>query len=311
MEKVRAFLNQKVAGVPVTYILLVLAIVAVVVAVRMPKTTDVTTEEELPPGPTDAPDVSNPVFGATPVISQPSTGLGVSGDGSQPDSNELWGRRSVEWLMAGGAKYGDANEAISRFLNEEPMTPDDVKLRDKAISHFGIPPEGMPRTVLFEVATDTTGIDSPPGTEFPAPEPAPVPSTPEPPTPTPLPTPPPAPVPAPAPASTQGVPPLMHVVRGNGDNQPYELARLYYGRNDEGATLLIASANDTKPGPQWDVGTHIRVPRYQEPSYFVATATIKSATEIAAKNGTTAAAIKILNPQRNFPVDKGTRVRVG
>jgi hypothetical protein len=181
------------------------------------------------------------------------------------DTNELWGRRAVEWLTANGFTLSMASTAVTKYLSGEPLSYQEGQARDKAVGHFGLPPEGL-------IPTSTSAAPTPP-------------------------------------ASKQGTPPCNHTVRGARDNQPAELARVYYGIANADAINLIESKNPTLTKP-YRVGTVVRIPVYRDPKYYVATSACRTLYEIARKNGTTAAAVKELNPGKTFPVKVGTRVRV-
>lgn len=111
------------------------------------------------------------------------------------------------------------------------------------------------------------------------------------------------------PASSQGQPPLRHMVKGVSDDSFGELANLYYHMNSRDAVNLIESANPGLSGP-FAPGTGIKVPEYRNPKYYRATNHVKSVYEIARKNGTTPQKLYELNDQLKFPVKSGTRVRV-
>jgi hypothetical protein len=103
---------------------------------------------------------------------------------------------------------------------------------------------------------------------------------------------------------------LTHIVKGQSDDTIAEVAQLYFGSRD-GAVNLVGSYNS-----QWkhyqavNPGSSMVVPAYVTPSYYTATSATNGAGEIARKNGTTADRVRNLNPDKNFPVSTGTRVRV-
>lgn len=261
--------SKKVAGIPVIYIVLVLAAAALYGAIRMPKREDAPEEqaEELDyasePGGDIEGAVQQPVFIANPAVA-------VSG---VPDTNELWGRRAVEWLIGSGASVSAASTAITKYLEGETLSYDEGVLRDKAVKNFGIPPEGI-------IATST------------APKPA---------TPT--------PGGYKGPGSRQGVPPTTHTVTGKSDDQWLELTRLYYNRTGEPAIRLLIAANPNlkKPFPK---GTRVHIPAFHEPVYYRTTSATRTLHAIAQKNGTTPVKVRLLNPGFAWPARIGARVRV-
>lgn len=111
------------------------------------------------------------------------------------------------------------------------------------------------------------------------------------------------------PASSQGVPPLTHKVRGKSDDQPAELARLYYGMATPDTIRLIKAANATVAVP-YRPGQSVQIPKYRAPKYFKATKRVRTLPDIAAHNGITPGQVQTLNPGMKFPVKEGTRVRV-
>ncbi len=112
-----------------------------------------------------------------------------------------------------------------------------------------------------------------------------------------------------APPIKQGNPPTRHTVKGNQDNNPLELTRLYYNRTDDETRRYLVANNPELETP-YKTGDKVKIPVYKAPKYYTATASIDTAAEIAQKNGTSAAMVKALNPGMQFPVEAGTRVRV-
>lgn len=272
----KALLSKKVAGVPVVWVLAVVAGIALYGALRLKRSPDPVEE------PTDAaatdetggdlPDTSQPVFHATPVIMQPS---GVSSVASVPqdDTNELWASRAVQWLIAQGESYDVASSAITKFLGGETLSIEEGKARDRAIKQFGIPPEGLiAGSVTKPVSTAPAGYKGP--------------------------------------ATKQGVPPLTHTVKGTSDDSAAELARLYYGLDNADMIALIKQANTSVGKWPVPVGTAIRVPKSHRPKYYRATSAVNTLYRIARKNGTEPDRVAALNPGMNFPVKPGTRVRI-
>lgn len=277
---IKAFLSKKVAGVPVSLIALLFAGGLLYMAIRMrpapePDATDL---EDTPGG--DLPDVSNPVFSATPVIYQPS-GIPSVSSTPQEDSNELWKRRAIEWLVGNGESVNDASISIQKYLNGEILNAKQGAIRDKAVHEWGLPPEDLDagRTKPPKNPGDYSG-----------------------------------------PPTAQGKAPTWHTVKGTTDNQPQELARLYYGTSSRDATLRIKSTNPSlrrgqpggKKGHQWvyPIGTKVWIPEHYAPKRYRATSRTRGLYAIARKNGINAARVRAMNPGMKFPVKVGTRVRV-
>lgn len=234
--------KTKVAGIPVIYILLIVAAIALFMALRMKRSTsDEPATEDAVTDEVALPTYENPVFEAN----NPQGGT----------------------VTTGGVEGGEGDA--------------------------GVPEEAESTTSASPV---TAGGES---------------------TPFPEPTPTPSPTPAPGPAPTykphkQGTPGNWHTVEGGQDNGPGDLALLYFGQNNADVVNKIRAQNiERGPGP-WAVGTKLWIPPNNPPRYFKATASVRSAPDIAAKNGVKGGgpAVKALNPSRNFPVAIGTQVRV-
>lgn len=275
---INSLFSKKVAGIPVVWLVLLVAVVALYAAIKIkPNTGDdpEMTGDEAPEFDGDI-DTSQPVFSATPTIIQPSgvvTGGSVSAV-SQPDTDELWKRRAVSWLAGNGYTLDIATSAITKYLAEEPLTALEARAKDAAVVQFGLPPETIPA-----------------GGSIPSPPPAPTPSK---------------------PASSQGVPPLWHTVMGTSDDSFSELAKLYYGiaGNGTGYINLIAGRNTSLPRTGIAKGTRVRVPSATEPRYYTVTAAKRSLVAIASANSLSAAKLKALNPSVVWPAKVGSRVRV-
>lgn len=141
---------RKVFGIPILYIALAIAAIAVFAAFKMRSTPDDTEEDALEDAEDesldfagDLPTTGQPVFLATPsnyAISSETGGEAVVED------NSTWSRKAVDWLIREGANPQQASNAIDKYLSGEPLSQAEGVLRDKAIREFGIPPEGLIRT---------------------------------------------------------------------------------------------------------------------------------------------------------------------
>jgi hypothetical protein len=287
---IKSLTSKKISGIPVIYIILVVVAIALFGAIKLKpsKPADAAGDTAEPDTAGDLPDTSQPVFGATPTITQPTGTTGATVTSTpMADTDTLWSRRAIDYLRQNGYTLEIATSAITKYVNGQPLTTVETGARDKAVQQFGLPPETIP---------DTSTIP-----DTPTPDPVPTP-----PDPTDLPT-------TPnynGPASKQGVPPLTHTVKGTSDDTIGEIATLYFGSKD-GIVNLVGSYN-----PQWGhyqglpPGTGVVVPAYVEPKYYVATSATYTAAAIAQKNGTTRDRVIHLNPDKNFPVKPGVRVRV-
>jgi len=134
--------SRKVAGVPIVWVAAIVMVALLYGAIRMKPAADVSgdpeesTEDESGDFNTD-----QPVFAATPVIMQPS-GPSVASTPME-DTNELWGRRAIEWLTANGFSLTMATTAVAKYLDGSALTFEEGRARDKAVAHFGLPPEGI------------------------------------------------------------------------------------------------------------------------------------------------------------------------
>jgi len=154
VEKFTALMRRKVFGIPVLYIALAVAAIALYAAIRYKPATDETPTDAQATDSSAGEDVSGdysgvtqqPVFEATPSV--------VVGGSAVQDTNELWGRRAVEWLTGGGATLSLATSAITKYLNGDQLSQAEGILRDKAVHQFGIPPEGL-------IPTSTAGYTGP------------------------------------------------------------------------------------------------------------------------------------------------------
>jgi phage tail protein X len=275
----KSLTDKKVAGIPVIYLILGVTVIALYGAIKIkPAPAPADTADTGTDGTAgDLPDTSQPVFSATPTITQPS-GVATSVSAvSGPDTDDLWKRRAIDYLRQNGYTLDVATAAINKYLDGQALSVTEAGARDKAVGVFGLPPEGIPDTSTTPNPTTTT-----------------LPTTPN----------------YNGPATRQGSPPTTHIVRGKSDDTYDELARLYYGRSTPAENLLIRSYNPTHTGGPFPVGTRITVPRFVQPKWYNATSATHTAVAIARKNGTTAQRIRDLNLRKDFPVKPGTRVRV-
>jgi len=136
--KWQELLSKKVAGIPVIWVVLVVAVVGLYAAIRLPRVEEPADEQDIPAG--DSGDDGQPIFRAR---EDSSTGLD-SDSGTLEPTNAQWGRRAIEWLVANGATVSLASLAISKYLNSETLSQAEGALRDKAVKQFGLPPEDIP-----------------------------------------------------------------------------------------------------------------------------------------------------------------------
>lgn len=308
-SKIKGILSKKVAGVPVALLAVLFAGGLLFMAVRMRSTNESSTS--LPDDTTDGGDLAGdvdpgdqPTFTARAATPVSVTGTSVTGV-ANADTNSLWAKRVSTWLQTQGYSYDQVQGMLSRFLSGESLTTEQDAIRTRAINQFGEPPEDVTYAPIDDTTddTDTPDPNQPNVPDPPVTNPPPPGTTPEPPVTN--------PPPYTGPASAQGTPPCHHKVRGTSDDTEGELALLYYGSNGGTGKTQIRQAN---PGLDWTknlpVGTSVKIPKLVDPKYFTATTNVRTSGAIAAKNGTDARTIQDLNPNMNFPVAAGTRVRV-
>lgn len=292
MGNLSALMQKKVAGIPVVYIIALFVAILAVVAWRMKTPTeDVPPEDAGEPG-SDGDVSGDPAYpgGAPTFVANPAPGY-ISPDANQGeqsiDSNDKWMRRSIEWLAGNGhASVDQATVAIQKYLSGEHLSVSEGKLRDLAISHYGLPPE-LP----------TSGGTDEPSTPIPPVPPGPVTPTPDP------------------PAPRTPIPPTYYTVTGNGDNTWTLLTKKFYGSSDDAHIDYLQSWNVRSGAPHSGTianGVRLWVPVYKSPKYISATATMRTTTDIIKKNPplNSVAMLQELNDGMKFPVAIGTRVRV-
>lgn len=75
-----------------------------------------------------------------PIIVNPTPATPTAGI----TTNQEWSSQAISWLTnQGGAAGGAAQEAITLYLNGQPLSYTQGQLRDQAIKQFGPPPEGV------------------------------------------------------------------------------------------------------------------------------------------------------------------------
>lgn len=279
-------MKKKVAGIPVVYIVGLFVAILVVIAWRMKSAEEPAEEPIDDPGSEDT--AGDPAYpgGAPTFVANPTPGY-LSPDANQGeqsiDDNMKWLRRGIEWLVGNGhASVDQATIALQKYLSGEHLSVSEGKLRDLAISHYGLPPE-LP---------DSGGTD-----------------TPNPP------LPPVVPPVVPPVIPSKPVPPRYHTVTGNGDNSWTKLVTMYYGTSSNDAIDYLQSWNVRSGAPHSGgikTGTRIWVPVYQQPKYIKATASMRTAADIIKKNPplNSVAMLSELNDGMKFPAAIGTRVRV-
>lgn len=279
MTDIKELLHKKVAGVPVLYGVIAAIVVGgalgyekyIAKKATSATTTDTPTGTDTT-GATDTQDsgdfsafgdlTSGGLVGTTPpvdVTAQPNP--------TAATTNQEWASEAINWLVQQNkATGGDAQSAITLYINGNNLSYAQGELRDDAIKEFGVPPEPLPGVGQTASQPAQRQFNTPPGT---------------------------------------------HTVKGNSDNNMYDLAVLYYGNGDLDHVNLIRGDN---PNLNYSlaIGAQVKIPALTNPKYFTATTATRTAAAIAAKNGISQAALIAFNVgQHSFPVAANTKVRVG
>jgi LysM repeat protein len=145
---IKALMSKKIGGIPYLYIAGLFVVVLMVVAMRMKSTT--TSTENTPSTPSDEGESTTDAeteasadygFAATRGTVTVSDQSGVTTTATALDTNELWLKRAVEWLISSGIGAGEAQSAISKYLDGASLSYAEGQMRDKAVKEFGLPPE--------------------------------------------------------------------------------------------------------------------------------------------------------------------------
>lgn len=283
LAKLEGFLHRKVAGVPMSVILLIGAALLAVVAYRAKKNsvdTAATDADSTAGG--EVSGTANPIF-----LADPSGTSDVSDATATVDPQTSWTQSAIQKLVSSGVSVTDATNAIQDYESGSALTPAEQSLVNYAVGAVGIAPTTPPSsTGTTPVTADTNdawsseavqylvslGTDASTASaaiqkylsggvlsynegrlrdqavnKFGIPPVALAPSTTE---------------TYNGPAVAQGVPPLSHVVRGTSDNTPAELAQLYYGSSSALATAAIKNGGDSRS--TYNVGDSIPVPAYSQ-----------------------------------------------
>ena len=265
-------LKRKIAGVPVSILLLILVAGLLYMAIRMKSSssTDTTASTDLGDSGTatdsNGQSADQPIFLANPSQTVSTSTDTTTDSTTSTATDQTWANGAIAWLITQQhASVTNATNAITKYLAGQQLSQDEGRLRDLAVKQFGPPPESG------YVQTSTAGYAGP--------------------------------------AVRQGNPPTTHTVKGKSDNTPEELARLYYGMTTRDVVQFLESSNTSLTTP-YPVGTKVTIPRYHAVKYYTSTQRNNTAAEIARANGRDIAAITALNPGMHFPVKVGTRVRV-
>ncbi|WP_204045978.1 hypothetical protein [Acrocarpospora phusangensis] len=279
-------------GVPILYVVGALAVILAVVAWRMKPATGVQLADE--PAAEDEPAAGDPAGGVPlPYVSGGSVSqapLPDPNDGPSADDNDKWLRRSAEWLAGQGHATMDAALiALQKYLAGEQLSMEQGRLRDLATDHFGYPPD-LPQS------GGTGNGDAPDDPDVPTP---PVPPTP--------------PVVVPA-EPKKYIAPAFHTVSGPSDDSYTDMALLFYGESGVQYGVDLIQSYNVKHGHQgpFPPGTRFWIPKYAPPRYVIATASMRTASQIISKNPplNSVAMLQELNDGMTFPVKVGQKVRV-
>jgi hypothetical protein len=295
MGKIAAFLQRKVFGVKVLYLVAVVVVVLLFFALKMES--GISDEEALDTveetsgdfGITDAEATPTyPDFDGTGTVTVPSTSVGTTDPAVTPGSytsvpeetNETWGRKAIEWLVKnGGASADGATIAIQKYLNGDQLSFAEGELRNKAVTAIGFPP----------IIPPSGGTLAKPIAATPNPAPA-------------------------KPVAKVYKAPTTHTITGGGDNTWTELAKLYYQSTAAGHIDAIQAANVNVKGfkhsGEMPKGTKLYIPAKRSPKMYKVVRGKTSAAAIAKANGISEKALRELNDLTKFPAAVGKMVRV-
>lgn len=150
MASFNELVKKKVAGVPVVYLGLAAAVGLALVAWKM-KATNTPADTTAPAGDTTAePDYSGLATTGTVVVAPQQTTVSAA----TAETNESWMKAAVDYLVndAKVATVGDAQLAISLYLEGQDLTYEQGKLRDMAVAKLKLPPESLPRVGVTAAA---------------------------------------------------------------------------------------------------------------------------------------------------------------
>lgn len=310
MERLRALMSRKVAGVPVGIIAVVIAGALLYVAIRVVKPAPDSIEDDPTADPDAATDVDPNTIGTgdttgsdeQPVFIVPngtvpnSTGTVPGAAGmATPVTNDLWEQAVSTWLIGQGVPGSMAPTIVDNYMNGVSMNVTDTGWINKAIAVFGLPPEGAPNYTSL------------PSTTVPTPTTPTTPTTPS----------------APSKAASQIAYgkthrgkqslsfPVKHIVQGTfGDTSFGGLGRIYGGSGTVYARQIKATPYNLGYREPLKKGEIVQIDRYRSPVYMKARKGLLLHTNIAAKYKISVAQLQILNPGLKSPVRIGTNVRV-
>lgn len=150
MNKIQEFLKKKIFGVPIIYLAGAGALILAYLAYR--------TKAATTPAVTDpnAVDGTNPsgADASTNGVADAYSGLATNGTvvvaPQTPttadvvvETNETWGHSAIQYLIDQNVPPGDAQTAITLYLQGANLSYDQGHLRDLAIKKLGIPPDAL------------------------------------------------------------------------------------------------------------------------------------------------------------------------
>lgn len=143
--------SKKVFGVPVLYLAVLFVAVLVFFAWRLKPVTDDTTPDDgsgSGDGSADVsgdPDYSSLATNGTVTVSQPGQPDAITPVNNQ--TNDTWVAQGVAYLIAQGmATGGEAQDALSLYINGGQLSYDQGVLRDAVIKQYGLPPDSPTAT---------------------------------------------------------------------------------------------------------------------------------------------------------------------
>jgi nucleoid-associated protein YgaU len=261
---------KKVAGVPVLYLgaaaVILLALYAWKMKSSTPTSEEPVAEEETDTTTTD-PDYSGLATTGTVTVVQQA----AEETEAVKETNDDWLRSAVTYLMAEkGATAGDAQTAITNYLEGNDMTYEQGQLKDAAVAKLGLPPERI--AVLGNVGSKADPPAQRQFTNFPGKHTV--------------------------KGKNDHTPwQISGIYYGNPNWQNANL-------------IAAANPSAGSPTTVYAVGTVLTIPAYTPPSYVTVNSSTRSYSAMAKKNGVTVAYLKNLNPNTAEPFLVGAKIRV-
>jgi len=145
MDNIRELAMKKILGFPIVAWAAVLLIGGYLIVKYMgtgTTATDAAAGDDTTGATGDSTTTSQPVFIIDKTADTTTDDTSTTSTSSTA-TNTYWSTEAIGWLVAQGADQGEAQTAITNFLNGDPLTYAQGLLRNKAVAQYGQPPEGV------------------------------------------------------------------------------------------------------------------------------------------------------------------------